>query len=213
MKRQRYAQSNIVITRELAAFDRWGEEEIRSRGRALANEASRIWIGPKEQIVRREADSAGDDEGPGRLELRARFWRGLNDFLVAEHPDLPDFDARQSWTIRVPSGLRHIGFELRYGLRHRNVGIDVWFWRAASMPLWQRIRQHPDSYNELIGTTWEFEQVEGQERARMSLSREADVRDESSWPALYQWFGETLSLLYERVAPKLRDDMERGGDA
>jgi hypothetical protein len=212
-KRQRYAQSNIVITRELASFDRWGEEEIRSRGRGLAKEAACIWIGPKEQVVRPETDNGGDEEGPGRRELRARFWRGLNDYLVAEHPDLPDFDARQSWTIRLPSGLRHIGFELRYGLRHRNVGIDVWFWRAASIPTWERIRQDPGSYNELVGAAWEFEQVDGQERARMSLNHEAEVRDESSWPALHQWFGEKLSIVYERVARKVREEMERGGEA
>ncbi len=116
-KRRRYADSNIVITRELASFDRWAEEEIRSRGRALAKEAASIWIGPKEQIARVEADSGGDVEGPGPRELRVRFWRGLNEYLVAEHPDLPDFEARQNFNIRLPSGLRHIGFELRYGLR------------------------------------------------------------------------------------------------
>lgn len=212
-KRERYAQSNIVITRELASSIRWGEEEIRSRGQALAKEAASIWIGPREQVVRAEAESGGDEDGPGRRELRARFWRGLNDYLVAEHPDLPDFDARQSWTIRLPFGLRHIGFELRYGLRHRNVGIDVWFWRAASMPIWERIRLEPGAFNDLVGAIWEFEQIDGQERARMSLNQEAEVRDESSWPALYGWLGEKLSLVYERIAPKLRDEMGRGGGA
>ena len=81
------------------------------------------------------------------------------------------------------------------------------------MPTWELIRQHPGPYNELVGAAWEFERVEGQERARMSLNHEAEVRDESSWPALYQWLGEELSLVYQRVAPKLREEMERGGQA
>lgn len=216
-KVQRYAQSNIVITRELAtpelaASNRWGEVEIRSRGRALAKEAASIWIGPKDQVTRRDTDN-GEEEGPHRRELRERFWRGLNDYLVAEYPDLPGFDVRRSWTIRLSSGLRHIGFELRYGLRHRNVGIDVWFWRAASLPAWERIRQTPGPYNELVSGTWEFEQVEGQERARMSLSQEGEVRDEASWPQLYRWLGEKLSIVYDRVTPLLREAMDRGGEA
>lgn len=211
-KRKRYEQSNIVLTRELASYQRWGEEEIRARGRALATEASSIWIGPKEQVARAHPASASGEEGPDRRELRARFWRGLNDYLVTEHPDLPDPEARQSWTIRLPSGLRHIGFELRYGLRHSNIGIDIWFWRAASMPTWERIQQDPEPLNTLVGAAWELERIEGQERARMSLSLEADVRDESSWPALYQWFGEKLSLVYDHVAPRLRAEMERGGE-
>jgi len=209
VKRERYAQSNIVITRELADCERWTDVEIRERGRRLAQEATRIWIGPKEQIARPESDSS-DDEGPGRQELRRRFWRGLNDYLVAEHPDLPDFEARPSWTIRLPSGLRHIGFELRFNLRHQHAGIDVWFWREASLPVWERIRQSPEEYNALVGEVWGFEQVEGRPRARMFVNQTStDLRNESSWAVVYRWLGEKLSLVYERVAPKLRVEMDR----
>lgn len=208
-KREHYAQSNIVITRELADYERWTDAEIRERGRRLAQEAAQIWVGPKEQIARSEPDDS-DDEGPGRQELRRRFWSGLNDYLVAEHPDLPDFGARPSWTIRLPSGLRHIGFELHFNLRRQYAGIDVWFWREASLPAWERIRQSPEEYNALVGVEWEFEQVEGRPRARMFINQTAaDLRNESSWADVYRWLGEKLALLYERVAPKLRDEMDR----
>ncbi len=100
-----------------------------------------------------------------------------------------------------------------FGWPYSNVSIDVWFWRAASLPVWERIRLAPDSYNNLVGETWEFAWIEGQERVRMSLNHEGEVRDEASWPALYQWLGEKLSLVYERVAPKLREAMEPGDAA
>ena len=111
-KRERYEQSNIVLTRELATYDRWTDAEIRDRGRILAKEAAQIWIGPKEQVSRGEPEPGDDDETVGRQELRQRFWNGLNDYMVAEHPELPNFEARPSWTIRLPSGIRHIGIEL-----------------------------------------------------------------------------------------------------
>lgn len=209
-KRERYAQSNIVLTRELAAYDTWGETEIRNRGRLLAKEAAQIWIGPKEQIARPERETGDDDEGPGRYELRRRFWAGLNDYLVTEHPDLPDFEARPTWTIRLPSGIRHIGFELRLGLRHSSAGIDVWFWREASLPVWERIRASPNAYNEFVSADWGFEQIEGRQRARMFIDRPAeDLRNETSWPEVYRWLAEKLSLVYERIAPKLREEMDR----
>jgi hypothetical protein len=86
----------------------------------------------------------------------------------------------------------------------------VWFWREASLPVWERIRQSPDEYNALVGTEWEFEQVEGRPRARMFVDQAvADLRNESSWTDVYMWLGEKLSLVYERVAPKLRDAMDR----
>ncbi len=209
-KRERYSQSNIVLTRELEGYDRWTEGEIQTRGHQLAKEAAQIWIGPKEQVVRAEPEADDDDEGPGRQELRRRFWSGLNDYLVAEHPDLPDFEARPNWTIRLPSGIRHIGFELRFSLRHHHAGIDVWFWRDASIPVWELIHNEPAAWNALIGAEWEFEQVEGRTRVRMFIDHSlTDLRIEASWPEVYPWLGEKLSLLYERVAPKLREAMDR----
>jgi hypothetical protein len=212
IKRQRYAKSNISLTREIADSDRWGEAEIRARGQTLAREAAKIWVGPKVQIAPPVAEAGEEEAGPGRDELRRRFWTGLNDYLVAEHPDLPDLQTRPNWTIRLPSGIRHIGLELRFALRQGTVGIDVWFWREASFPLWEGIRASPAAYNGLVGCDWDFMQLEGRQRACMSIDRPTeDLRNESTWPQAYTWLGEKLSLVYERVVPGLREDLERVG--
>ena len=175
----------------------------------LATEAAQIWIGPKEQAPRAESETGADDDSLGRFELRRRFWAGLNDFLVAERPDLPDFEVRPSWTVRLPSGIRHVGIELRLGLRHNHAGIDLWFWREASLPVWERVRASPNPFNELVAATWRFEQIEGRPRARMFIDQPvADIRNETLWPEIYRWVGEKLSLVYERVIPRLREEME-----
>lgn len=210
-KRARYAKSNIVITRELSGYDKWSDTEIRSRGRAMAKEAARIWIGPKDPLPRQQP-MADREDGAGRRELRVRFWQGLSDYLVANYPELPDFEVRPNWTIRLPSGVRHVGFEMRFGLRHGDAGIDIWFWRDASLPLWDRIRQSPEQYNELVGGTWEFEQLGEDGRARMYLNRVvADTRDEGSWTDLYAWLGAALALIYAHVAPRLREEVHKQG--
>jgi uncharacterized protein with ParB-like and HNH nuclease domain len=209
-KRERYADSNIVITRELANYDHWSDADIRERGRILADEAAAIWMGPKEQMVRPEQEAVEDDEAPGRMELRLLFWTALSDYFSAEHPDLPGFEPRPAWTIRLPSGVRHIGIDLRFSLRHGYVGIDVWFWREASMPLWQSISQASGEYDALLDAKWDFEQMDRRARGRMFLIFPVmDLRKESSWPQAQQWFAEKLSLVYERVVPKLRDEMDR----
>jgi hypothetical protein len=198
-KRERYSESNIVLTRELSNYEQWTEAEIRERGKLLAREAAEIWIGPKEQVARPEQDIVEDDEAPGRRELRAQFWTALNDYFVAEHPTLPTFEPRPSWTIRLPSGVRHIGIDLRFSLRHHYVGIDLWFWREESLPIWQRLSASSQQFNELLNTTWEFEQVDGRSRARMFISLAvAELRNESSWPDAQRWFGEKLSTVYDK---------------
>jgi hypothetical protein len=212
-KRERYKDSNIVITREIGSYPSWGEEEIRERGRQLAEEATGIWIGPKEQVARPEVDN-GDDDSPGRRELRSRFWAGLNDYLAVQCPNLPRIDTRPSWAIRLPSGVRHVTFHLHFNLRHQHTGIEVDFWKEASQRVWERIRQSPQEYHALIGTEWSFEQVASGPRGRMSISRPAaDLRDPSTWADVYQWLGEKLSLLYDQVAPKLRDEIDRSESA
>jgi uncharacterized protein with ParB-like and HNH nuclease domain len=209
VKRQRYADSNIVLTRELGDYDTWGETEIQDRGRKLADEAAAIWIGPKEPVAV-AAEDAGDEDTIGRREIRTQFWTGLNEFLAAEHPALRQVDVRPNWTIRLPSGLRHVGFELRFSLKHDIVAVDVWFWRAASRPVWERIRVAPDEYNALMGETWKFEPVEGRERARMIAEHAAaDLRNEATWQELYRWFGDKLEILYAGVAAKLRQELDQ----
>ena len=211
-KRTGYSESNIVITRELASRAEWGEDEIRERGQRLAAEAAAIWVGPKESITRPADDAADEDETPGRRELRRRFWTGLNDYLVAEYPELPDLEARTSSSIRIPSGIRHIGFEVYFGIRDTYVDIEVYFWREPSFPVWEKLRAAPDEWNKLVDAEWEFELVGEGKRRRMSIWQEvSEIRKETSWPEAYRWLGERLSALYAKVAPRLREEMDRLG--
>ncbi len=210
-KRDRYAQSNIVLTRELSSQDEWGEEQIVWRGQRLATAAAAIWIGPKENVARpSDQDDQENEETPARRELRRRFWTGLNDYLVAEYPELPDIEARTSASIRIPSGIRHIGFELYMGLRDTYIDIDVYFWREPSFQVWEKLRAAPEEWNNLVGGAWEFQQLGDKQRGYMSVWQDMpSIRKETSWPDAYRWFGERLSALYEKVAPRLREEMDR----
>lgn len=209
-KRERYEQSNIVITRELIQHDKWGRDEIQARGRRLAKEAASIWKGPKAGIRQSAAEAELGEEGSAvQKELRLKFWTGFSDYLIAERPELPRFTARPRRRVRFPSGLSHIGFETMLRLKHDVVRADVWFWREASFPLWERIKSNPEDYNELTGVAWEFDQPSAQFRARMSVSRNVpNLREPSRWPEQYEWLGATLSRLYDKVAPKLQADID-----
>lgn len=213
VKRDRYAESNIVLTRELSECRHWSDVEIRERGRRLAQEAARIWIGPKEQVVR-PVIKKSDDKETGRRELRFRFWTGLSDYLDAEYPELPKFKAETDWAIRLPSGVRYVALRLKFHLRHNNVSIEVKFWREASQRVWEEIRQAPQPYNAMVAMDWGFEVIGAGPKARMFLNRTvSDLRDEPSWDPLYQWFGEKLTLFYEGVPQRLREAINRGESA
>lgn len=207
IKRQEYANSNIVITRELANQTAWGEVEIKARGEGLAQEAAGIWIGPKEPYVQAKEKVAAGATAEDGSAFRLRFWNGLIDFLAQEHPDLPPFESRAAMTIRLQSGVRHIGFELRHLLRPAGVALDVYFWREASFPVWEALQANPAEVNTLVGADWAFGQTEDAKLRWMNIKLPMTTSDESEWPAAFSWFGDKLALLYNSVAPKLRDEM------
>lgn len=209
MKRERYADSNIVITRELAKQANWGEAEIRERGKRLAEEAAKMWPGPKEQVVRLEPEVI-EDEGPDRHELRVAFWTSLGDYLSTEHPDLPKVEVHDRPSHRLASGVRHIGIDLQFSLKYRGVGVDIWFWRKASFPIWERLSTSADLLEELLATKCEFEQTDGRSHARISVWLPVpNLRKESTWIEAQRWIGEKLSVIFEQLLP-FREEIELG---
>jgi uncharacterized protein with ParB-like and HNH nuclease domain len=202
VKRLEYMNSNIVITRGLAEKQTWGETEIKTRGEGLAREAAGIWIGPRAPYIEPEENVAEDGDA-----IRLRFWTGLIDYLADQYPELPRFEARVSRTIRLHSGVRHIGFEVRQIRQPPIAAIDVYFWREASFPVWQKLQTSPNDINALIGADWIFGQTEDGKLRWMNINVALPAGNEAAWPGAYAWFGRKLTLLFTAVAPKLRDEM------
>jgi len=205
-KRDRFAKSNITLTRELANETGWDEATIQKRGERLAHEAQVLWIGPKEPYTM-PAIVTDDDDGFDRRELRLKFWTGLSERLAESEAGIPALEPRSTRAVRLPPTVRHIGTELRHVLQPQKVAIDVYFWRKASRPLWEQFRADPDELNRMTAATWSFDQSDGGS-AWMTLSLDTATYDESSWPALYDWFAEKLALLYTHGVPMLREGMQ-----
>jgi len=156
----------------------------------------------------RPSEESGDDAP--RYQVRQRFWSGLNEYLRAHFPDLPEVESKINASIRLPSDIQHIGFELYFGLKDSYVDVDVCFWREPSFRVWEKIKTAPGEWNNLIAGSWEFEGSTEKQRGYMSVWREVpNLRNESSWPEAYRWMSEKLSALYEKVAPRLREEMDR----
>jgi hypothetical protein len=205
-KRERFAMSNVLLTRELGAVGAWGEAAIQQRGERLAREAKALWMGPKEPYIAPVLVS-DDDDAFDKRELRLKFWTGLSERLAESEAAIPELDPRSTRAVRLPPTVRHIGTELRHVLQPKKVAIDVYFWRAASRPLWEQLRADPSEINQLTGGAWTFDQSDGGS-AWMTLSLDAATEDEHSWPALYDWFVEKLQALYTHGVPMLREGMQ-----
>lgn len=202
VKRRRYADSNIVLTREIASSEVWTEEQIRSRGERMAAAAAEIWIGPAHPLPA-EGTSA---EAP-RFEHRARFWRALREHLIKNSVDVPLFDSedRRLMHVSVPSNVRYVGVRLKYSIEQSRVAIVVWFWRQESRRLWEELKAKPDEIDAMVKARWQFSEIPGRDRARMKIEQGGmQLREESAWLKAFQWFEGKLPLLYGEVLPAIR---------
>ena len=211
VKREQYAESNIVLTRELAELDRWTEAEIAERSRELAVEAARIWIGPKESYERPASERVGSRIETDLHELRARFWSALHAVLADRFPGRPLYAVNPYFEMHCSSGLRNVRLMLLFGVKRNEVGLNLYFRTEAGIQLWEHIKQNPHEYVAPIGATWRYWQSDTQLHACISAGHPAaDLYDEATWPEHFEWFAGMIALFDERLAPQLAAGLERG---
>ena len=46
IKKDEYQRSNVVLSRKISNFEKWGKKQIEERSRALAQQAAKVWPGP-----------------------------------------------------------------------------------------------------------------------------------------------------------------------
>lgn len=142
-------------------------------------------------------------------ELRQRFWTGLSRYLDEQKIKGPRFNSKPTYWVRLPSGIQHVGFEMKFVPRRECVDLEVWFWRAASLPVWADLNADPAAAQRLFGAPASFDERPEVSRARIYItSPTTDLQDDATWPGLYRWIGERLSTLFADGVPLLRKRIE-----
>lgn len=209
VKRKRYAESNIVLTRELATNAEWTDAQVRERGTKMAIAAAAIWKGPKDPLP----PPAQTEAGPERFALRAKFWGGLRQYLTKRNIDIPEFASEPRWMhVSVPSNVKHVGVRLRYSINQSSVAIVLWFFHLEARALWEQLRAAPEAIDRMANTHWQFTEIPGRTRARMQIEQQGiQPRDESEWLKAYQWFETKLPLVYGDVLPSIKHALSSAG--
>jgi hypothetical protein len=206
IKRARFIQSNVVLTREVADNVHWGEAEIRERSERMAREAAQLWQGPKEPYAA-EAESAQDREG---RQVRLAFWTGLAEHLAAAHPELPEVEPEPKRILRFKARVPQVRVGLRFKVQDGSVALMLRF-KPRARSLWQMLRDTPELPNGWVGQEWEFDAEEAGD-AIMTLECAAASKDSGYWPALYDWLGSKLGLVHAHALPWLRESIGANAD-
>lgn len=204
VKRTRFADSNIGLTRDLAAFDQWTEDEIQARGLRMAEDVVRLWPGPKDA-------HAGEEVALQLMETRETrlaFWTEFAKYLSQKHPELAPIEPGYKRCLRLKSGVSNILLETRYKVAEDSVAVDVYFSQKA-LQLWLRLRDDPQYLESMMGgEEWIFDKTPKTGYAAMSIERVASSSDQAHWPALHGWLGQKLAQLYSLVLPYLQAELQ-----
>lgn len=125
-----------------------------------------------------------DEEIVDRRALRQNFWTGLQDYRSDIDGAVTAFEPRPYRALRLTSGIRHIGLEMRYVLQPQKVAVDLYFWRAASHP----VQELPDAL-----------------ACRIGLFRwDSPLDDESRWNEYFDWMSDRVIRLEAVFRPVVR---------
>lgn len=206
VKRKRFEDSNIGLTRDLAESSQWTEEQIQARGLLMAKDVVAIWTGPKEpHAVEEVALQLQETRG-----VRFSFWTGFAEHLAKQYPELAPIEPIYKRQMRVSSGVAHVSIDLRYKVQENSVVLDVYFHRKA-LKLWARVMQDSDQVDSLVSDHWAFEKAPKADYAWMTLERDASSSDPAHWPALQGWLGQKLFQVQSLVMPFLKAEQQAMG--
>lgn len=206
VKRARFEQSNVMLTREVAAASRWGEAEILARGERMAHAALELWPGPKEPFAA-ESETAQEQEA---RQVRLAFWTGFAEHLDAAYPELPELEPEAKRQVRLKSGIPQVRLALRYKVQDGSVALLLRFKHKARSH-WKTLHDAPDLPNGWMGQEWEFDGDDAGD-ATMTLECAATSRDSAYWPAQYDWLASKLALVHAHALPWLREAIGTGTD-
>ena len=212
VKRREYHDSNIVMTRQLAKYDSWGEPEIQSRGLAMAEIAGRLWPGP-DAPVPRPRDEGSDPETPSRYELRHRFWTGFREFVKASGSPL---DLREPLTTYyMPCGRLTPGVSLyaHFNLKHGRLSVAVLLQGEKGIHASQSFREHRDAIESEVGAKLALSIPPAGDRREILLHNPVDLTNEVLWPSYYDWMCRTLETFRRVFGHHLQriEDAEKPG--
>lgn len=195
-KRERYAQSNIGLTRELAAYAHWTESEIRKRGERLAEKAAQIWMGPKEPTAVIQPDLRGEldeDDLTKTQQLRLDFWTeflaqlcGVSTWAKARKP------SRDAW---MGFGIGHGAFYLDafMSVRNRQVGVMLAIGGPHKAWYYEQLHDQQQAIESELHETLTWIELPDKKSSYVSLYlRDSDPRDRSKWPEQHQWLIDKL---------------------
>jgi len=211
MKSVRFRQSNVVLTREVGTYDRWGVAEIRERGELLAKAAAKIWVGPSAEAVAARQDT-GDDGVDDDQELtplrqiQLDFWTQFYDLLQEE----------TGWNVRrkpqpwywmdVPIGRQYFTMNVVILVRESRMNVALMVAGPNKAEYYQQLYSQKDAIESELGETLEWYELPEKKSSYIQIDRYGvDLTNRALWPEYLQWMVDWVQRFNDTFRERVRN--------
>lgn len=211
MKSVRFKQSNVVLTREVGDFARWGVTEIRERGAQLAEAAAKIWVGPSAEAIAAGQNSGDDgaDEDQDLTPLRQiqlDFWTEFYDLLQEE----------TGWNVRrkpqpwywmdVPIGRQYFTMSVFILVREDRMGVSLTVAGPNKAEFYQQLYSQKEVIEAEVGEPLEWFEFPEKQSSYVQLIRHGvDLKNRAMWPEYLQWMVDGIQRFNDTFRERVRD--------
>ena len=201
-KRKEYDDSNIVMTRQLAEFETWGDAEIRQRGESMAQVAATIWPGPAAPVRRIDQETKTT---PSRFDLRLRYWTGFREYLKTVGSSLVLHNPRPYYDRRCGRLAPRIILYAYFNLRNQRIAVGVRFDGKPQRDLFHALRESRDAIEAEVGAKLVWTHGPNLSVCEILLRNPVDPTDETLWPAYFDWMRRSLETFQRVVGPRVNN--------
>lgn len=203
-KRERYRQSNVSMTRELANYDHWTAQAISERGSRLAAEASKIWSGPPSLPAQPQGALRGAAAGAAsglfaNRQLQLDFWTGFVEQLHEKTKWNTRRQPHPDYWFDLPIGRSGFTLEAFISIKEQYIGITLLIVGANKGSYYDQLSADRDQIEQEIGESLTWLELPDKKSSFISLYlRDSDPANRELWPMQYAWLIAKLEA-YDRA--------------
>ena len=196
-KRARYADSNIVLTRELKEYACWTEAEIRQRGELLAKAASAIWIGPSKPVP-----VAPSTDG---RQTYLEYWNQFMPYVDVHGRAIKSKKPSAEYIRTFSIGRGAFWLEAFLHGRNKYLGVSLGFRDAGIKPYFHLLQAQKEAICAELGLLLVWYELPRKKSSYVSTYlSDANPFDRDRWPEYNHWLLSTLEKFHACFAQRVK---------
>jgi len=215
-KRDRFADSNVEMNKELGRLDAWNEDAIRKRGEEMARIAVALWPGPADEpeasaepVATQESERAGDSGSHANREaLYSEYWETLFTRMREHGSRLPSLATPHGEQAEFDTGVPGVSLTVNIWSHGRvsGVGMGIGISGPRRYESFRTLLRQKEDLEDQLGRWLYWHGMPKSDTSTISLvMRSANPAARAGWSKQHAWIEQYSEALMRVFVPALSE--------